>query len=152
MLSAASPIRLKSRRFLTTTAMIDLPESLKRLRAASGRTQKQVAAAVGWSVSQINEVENGRAQPSYDLLMKLLELYDATLVILPRADEREFTALDKDALVLIVQAGYNVAVMATEVLNDEHDSLWVRLERLSQAVGRYWQLLASLGIKEKHDE
>jgi transcriptional regulator with XRE-family HTH domain len=67
--------------------MNDIAATLKRLRAASGYTQKQVAAAVGRSESQISEVENGRAQPSYDLLMKLLELYDATFVIVPVADD-----------------------------------------------------------------
>jgi transcriptional regulator with XRE-family HTH domain len=131
--------------------MTDIPETLKRLRVASGYTQKQVAEKVKRSESQISEVENGRANPSYDLLMNLLDVYKASFIILPVAEQSEFTALDKDALLLIAQAGHDLAV-AVDGMGDASTDLSVRMMQVERAVRRYWELLEALGIVEKGHE
>jgi transcriptional regulator with XRE-family HTH domain len=122
---------------------------LKRIREATGLSLNEASNQAGMSRAHLVGLERNTRKPSLDALEALLAAYGHTLVIVPVADESEFTALDKDALRLVAQAGHTVAVMATEVLNERAEgSLWMRLQQLERTVGRYSSLLASLGIKE----
>ena len=57
-----------------------LTERLKELRRARQWTMAQIAAASGLSLSYINDLENGRGNPTLDALVKLAGGYDLTLV------------------------------------------------------------------------
>jgi transcriptional regulator with XRE-family HTH domain len=126
----------------------DLPATLKRLRVASGLTQHDVAADVGLTPQHVSDVERGKRKPSLDALEKLLALYGHTQVILPVAQHSEFAALGKPALLLVAQAGHDLAV-AVDAMGDASTDLSVRMRQVERAVRRYWELLASLGIMER---
>ncbi|NLY72799.1 MAG: helix-turn-helix transcriptional regulator [Tissierellia bacterium] len=51
---------------------------LKNLRVAKGYSQSQVAQLLDCSKSSISMYENDRREPSLDMLVKLLRLYEAT--------------------------------------------------------------------------
>ena len=58
--------------------MIELSEKLKKLRAESNMFQKTVAEAINVKQNTLSQFENGTARPSYEVLVKLADLYDVT--------------------------------------------------------------------------
>lgn len=52
--------------------------TLKELRAASGKTAKQVADKLGVSVNALYQYENGRREIRLEYVLVLAELYDCT--------------------------------------------------------------------------
>ena len=48
---------------------------MRRLRIAKGLTQQQVGEAVGVSKVAIHDLETGKQKPSYDVLVKLENLF-----------------------------------------------------------------------------
>ena len=49
--------------------------NIRQERINRGWTQQYVADAVGLSKSAVCEIETGRRKPSYDVLVKLLDLF-----------------------------------------------------------------------------
>lgn len=58
--------------------MVDLGEKLKELRIEKKLTQRQAAKQIGVTASVISAYENGIRQPSYEVLIKLSLLYNAS--------------------------------------------------------------------------
>lgn len=55
-----------------------LEDRLKKLRKEQGYTMKELAQQLSLSESVISLYENGKRQPSYDILIKLAKLYSVT--------------------------------------------------------------------------
>lgn len=60
---------------ITTAELIGPPANLAELRARSGLSQKQVAAAIGVAQSRYSILESGRARPSDDQVIKLASAF-----------------------------------------------------------------------------
>lgn len=58
--------------------MVDFGVRLKELRRERGLTQGQVAKRIGVTASIISAYENELRQPSYEVLLKLVRLYDVS--------------------------------------------------------------------------
>lgn len=58
--------------------MVDFGVRLKELRKERGLTQGQVAKRIGVTASIISAYENELRQPSYEVLLKLVRLYDVS--------------------------------------------------------------------------
>lgn len=58
--------------------MVDFGVRLKELRRERGLTQGQVAERIGVTASIISAYENELRQPSYEVLLKLVRLYDVS--------------------------------------------------------------------------
>ena len=71
--------------------MLYLAEKLKKLRLEKRLRQNQVAEIIGVSPSVISTYETGLRQPSYDVLLKLANLYRVSLDYL-------FGRIDKSVL------------------------------------------------------
>ncbi len=57
---------------------INFSDNLKTLRQEKKLTQKQLAALVGIDQRTISAWENGVCEPSFELLVKLCEIFDQT--------------------------------------------------------------------------
>lgn len=53
--------------------------NLKRIRTAKGVTARELAQACGISASAISMIENGKRDPSYEVLLKLSEALDCSV-------------------------------------------------------------------------
>lgn len=58
--------------------MVELGEKLRELRNEKKLTQRQAAKQIGVTASVISAYENGIRQPSYEVLIKLSSLYNAS--------------------------------------------------------------------------
>lgn len=69
--------------------IIELSERLRQLRLDKRLRQDQVAALIGVSKGAVSAYENDIRQPSYDVLIRLANLYRvSTDYLLGRSDER----------------------------------------------------------------
>lgn len=50
--------------------------NIRKLRKEKGLTQKQLAKLVDVTESQISQIENGKRNPGFELLLKLGEVFD----------------------------------------------------------------------------
>lgn len=77
---------------------------LKELRKIKGYTQQQVAKYIGITRCMISSYENDIRLPSYDILLKLAELYGVTVDYLLRMEPRRYVDItgltDKQAAVI----------------------------------------------------
>ncbi len=55
--------------------MVDLAKRLRELRLERGWKQGQVAGRLGVTASVVSAYENGLRQPSYEVLVKLSQIY-----------------------------------------------------------------------------
>lgn len=58
--------------------MVNLPqlgEKLKALRLENRLTQKQIADRIGLAISAVSSYESGARYPSYDVLIRLAQMY-----------------------------------------------------------------------------
>ncbi|MBE6084732.1 MAG: helix-turn-helix transcriptional regulator [Selenomonas ruminantium] len=63
---------------------------IKDTRLSKGLTQKQVADELGISVVAIQNYENGRRKPAYDVLIALADYFDVSLdYLVGRTDNPE---------------------------------------------------------------
>lgn len=67
--------------------MVNLPDLLKDARYSVRMTQQQAADKSGVSPNQISRYETGKASPCFSVLVALLETYNYSLVIEPKAPE-----------------------------------------------------------------
>ena len=58
---------------------IKIGKILQRLRKSNGYTQEKVAEEVDVSTRYISDVEQDRAKPSYETLIKMCNIYNASL-------------------------------------------------------------------------
>ena len=60
--------------------------TLRRLRRRSGRTQADVAAAVGIPASVLSAYERGRRQPGVEIASRIIDELDYRITFVPRLD------------------------------------------------------------------
>lgn len=74
------------------TAFARLPQALRLLRKHRGWTQRELAAAVGFTVKQVSAYETGRQRPRIETLERILEQLEASARVLAQTmaafDER----------------------------------------------------------------
>ena len=58
---------------------IKIGEILKKLRKGNGYTQEKMAEEIGVSTRYISEIEKDRSKPTYEILIKICNLYNVTL-------------------------------------------------------------------------
>lgn len=58
---------------------IKIGEILKKLRKSNGYTQEKMAEEIGVSTRYISEIEKDRSKPTYEILIKICNLYNVTL-------------------------------------------------------------------------
>ena len=68
----------------STTESIKLGKNLKRLRAAKGLTQADVAKVVGITCPYLSNVENGKVNPKLSTITKLARALDVPVEKLMR--------------------------------------------------------------------
>ena len=65
-----------------------LSESLRRVRTQRKVTQKQVADGIGISEVGLQNYENGRRKPAFDVLISLADFYDVSIdYLVGRSDD-----------------------------------------------------------------
>jgi DNA-binding XRE family transcriptional regulator len=57
----------------------DIPATIKRMRRLAGLTQEQYAAFVGVDLTTLKKIEQGRANPSLEILNKIAKPFRLTL-------------------------------------------------------------------------
>lgn len=86
--------------------LVNMGEKLKSLRIEKKLTQKQIAERVGLAISAISSYESGTRYPSYDVLIKLAQIFHvSTDYLLGMTDKRNIdaTGLDDHEIDLISQ-------------------------------------------------
>ena len=58
---------------------MDFQTRLTNIRRSKGFTQKQVADGIGISEVGLQNYENGRRKPAFDVLISLADFYDVSL-------------------------------------------------------------------------
>lgn len=89
--------------------MVNMGERLKKLRVEKNLTQKQIAERIGLAVSAVSSYESGYRYPSYDVLMKLAEIFHvSTDYLLGITNNRniDVTGLDDHEIEIISQLVY----------------------------------------------
>ena len=61
------------------TSTIKIGKNIKAIRKSNGHTQENLAEAIDVSVRYISDIEQDRAKPSYEILIKICNLYKITL-------------------------------------------------------------------------
>ena len=67
---------------------MDFQTRLTNIRRSKGFTQKQVADGIGISEVGLQNYENGRRKPAFDVLIALADFYDVSLdYLVSRSDD-----------------------------------------------------------------
>ena len=67
---------------------MDFQTRLPNIRRSKGFTQKQVADGIGISEVGLQNYENGRRKPAFDVLIALADFYDVSLdYLVGRSDD-----------------------------------------------------------------
>ena len=67
---------------------MDFQTRLTNIRRSKGFTQKQVADGIGISEVGLQNYENGRRKPAFDVLVALADFYDVSLdYLVGRSDD-----------------------------------------------------------------
>jgi transcriptional regulator with XRE-family HTH domain len=77
---------------------MNIGENIKKIRKEKGLQQKKVAIEIGYDLSNYNKVENGKREPSIEVLIKLSNLFNVTIdqIINPTDDiPKEIVIEDK---------------------------------------------------------
>ena len=82
----------KSANFVINHQVMTIGEKIKQLRKAKGLQQKAVAVEVGLDQSNYNKVENGRREPSVEILQKLAAIFGVTVDNLLNPDDNNAPA------------------------------------------------------------
>ena len=95
-------------------------ETLKRTRNIYGMTASKISAALGISPSYLSEIENGKKQPSLELLEKYSNIYGirlSSLILL--AESIEEAKQKKDGSAFIRQLMVNLINGMSSSMGDE---------------------------------
>lgn len=84
---------IRSRRKLlaekASAGELRFPDDLKEIRLAFGKSQEEFATLIGITRRQVADMEGGKANPTYDTIMKIGRLFGYTLAFVPARDENE---------------------------------------------------------------
>ena len=58
---------------------IRIGEALQKLRKSNGYTQEKIAEKIGVTVRYISDIEQDRAKPSYEVLVKICNIFEISL-------------------------------------------------------------------------
>lgn len=86
--------------------MVNMGKKLKSLRIEKKLTQKQIADRIGLAISAVSSYESGTRYPSYDVLIKLAQIFHvSTDYLLGMTDKRniDVSGLDDNEIELISQ-------------------------------------------------
>lgn len=86
--------------------MVNMGKKLKSLRIEKKLTQKQIAERIGLAISAVSSYESGTRYPSYDVLIKLAQIFHvSTDYLLGMTDKRniDVSGLDDNEIELISQ-------------------------------------------------
>lgn len=86
--------------------MVNMGEKLKTLRTEKKLTQKQVADRIGLAISAVSSYESGTRYPSYDVLVKLANIFHvSTDYLIGMTDTRnvDVTGLSDSEIELVSQ-------------------------------------------------
>lgn len=86
--------------------MVNMGKKLKSLRREKKLTQKQIADRIGLAISAVSSYESGTRYPSYDVLIKLAQIFHvSTDYLLGMTDKRniDVSGLDDNEIELISQ-------------------------------------------------
>lgn len=86
--------------------LVDMGNKLKTLRIENKMTQKQVADRIGLAISAVSSYESGSRYPSYDVLIKLANMFHvSTDYLLNMTSKRtiDISDLSEDEIELISQ-------------------------------------------------
>ena len=100
--------------------------NVKLLRSRRGRSQEEVSIALDVKRSSYSGYENGSAEPSFDLLVRISEYYKVSVDKLLRDD---LTALSESQMGILERggdidlSGRRLRVLATTVDNDDRENV-----------------------------
>lgn len=86
--------------------LVDMGNKLKTLRIENKMTQKQVADRIGLAISAVSSYESGSRYPSYDVLIKLANMFHVSTDYLLNMTSRrtiDISDLSEDEIELISQ-------------------------------------------------
>lgn len=86
--------------------MVNMGKKLKSLRIEKKLTQRQIAERIGLAISAVSSYESGTRYPSYDVLIKLAQIFHvSTDYLLGMTDRRniDVSGLDDNEIELISQ-------------------------------------------------
>jgi len=95
--------------------MISKSKLLRLLRVSLGKKQEDVADAVGISANYLSLIENGKRQPSYDIMKNLAKEYavPATLFAWEEADlHKDLSDEERDILIEMTKLVENLFSVA----------------------------------------
>lgn len=87
--------------FGTKQSLMNVGDNIKNLRKEKGLQQKQIAIELGIDQSNYNKIENGKREPSIDLLNKLAGLFGVSVddILNPGKElPKEVTVEDKTTM------------------------------------------------------
>ncbi|MCP4129999.1 MAG: helix-turn-helix transcriptional regulator [bacterium] len=76
---------------------MNLSEKIRSLRKEKGLSQEKLGEMIGTHLTQVNRFEKGHAQPSIDIVKKIMEIFDvsADYLLDDEADSPEVHVEDK---------------------------------------------------------
>lgn len=83
------PIIDKMTNFATNRTQMTVGEKIKQVRKEKGLQQKAVALEIGLDQSNYNKIENGRREPSVEVLQKLSVIFGVTVDDLLNPDNNQ---------------------------------------------------------------
>lgn len=86
--------------------LVNMGDKLKTLRIENKMTQKQVADRIGLAISAVSSYESGSRYPSYDVLIKLANMFHVSTDYLLNMTSRrtiDISDLSEDEIELISQ-------------------------------------------------
>ena len=92
--------------------------NIKSLRVAMGKTQKEVAEAVGLTQFTYSNYESGKTQPDFDMLIRLADYFHTTVDALLGhevpylLDKSTLTSKQRRLMELVVKVDDNTCEMA----------------------------------------
>lgn len=69
---------------------MDFYEKIKLLRKKKGISQQELASQIGLHLTNLNRLENGHSQPSFEVLKKLMEIFEVSANYLLDDDDNNF--------------------------------------------------------------
>ncbi len=99
-----------------------ISEKIKQLRKDKGLQQKQVAIDVGLDQSNYNKIENGRREPSLDVLQKLSAILDVSIDELVNAEDTK-----KPSAVTVEDKTISEKIRLMEQLEEEDKNVIYRM-------------------------
>ena len=85
------------------TSTIKIGKNLQHIRKSNGYTQEKLAENIEVSVRYISDIEQDRAKPSYEVLIRICNLFEITL------DQvfSEYLSVEKNKILEYSLAGYD---------------------------------------------